>query len=123
VGRLLILADGVFAIALTPLVLSVRVDVTTPASELEAALRDARPASRRPDESLDLMPGRIDAGQIQLLYAEAGLALGIPVATLERDGVIVPDSRTGGPSFVRSGVAYLHTDFGREVLAAVGQPE
>src|SRR5262249_29605340 len=43
VGRLLALSDGVFAIALTLLVLSLRVDVTTPASELGAALRDVRP--------------------------------------------------------------------------------
>jgi hypothetical protein len=69
------------------------------------------------------MPGRIDAGQVQSLNAEAGLALGTLVATLERDGVIVPDPRTGGPSFVRSGVAYLGTNFGREVLAVPGQPE
>jgi hypothetical protein len=70
------------------------------------------------------MSGRIDAGQVQPLYPEAGpLALSTLVATLERDGVIVPDPRTGGPSFVRSGVAYLRTDFGREVLAVPGQPE
>jgi hypothetical protein len=43
------------------------------------------------------MPGRIDAGQVPPLYPEAGLALGTLVATLERDGVIVPDPRTGGP--------------------------
>jgi TMEM175 potassium channel family protein len=43
VGRLLTLSDGVFAIALTLLVLSLRVDITTPASGLGAALRDARP--------------------------------------------------------------------------------
>jgi uncharacterized membrane protein len=43
IGRLLTLSDGVFAIALTLLVLSLRVDVTTPASELGPALRDARP--------------------------------------------------------------------------------
>jgi uncharacterized membrane protein len=42
IGRLLTLSDGVFAIALTLLVLSLRVDVTTPASQLGAALRDAR---------------------------------------------------------------------------------
>jgi hypothetical protein len=39
---------GRLRIALTLLVLSLRVDVTTPAAELGAALRDARPASRRP---------------------------------------------------------------------------
>ena len=43
VGRLLTLSDGVFAIALTLLVLSLRVDVTTPASELGASLREVRP--------------------------------------------------------------------------------
>jgi hypothetical protein len=48
VGRLLTLSDGVFTIALTPLVPSLRVHVATPASELGAALRDAPPASRRP---------------------------------------------------------------------------
>jgi hypothetical protein len=68
------------------------------------------------------MPGRIDAGQVEPLYPEAGVAVGTLVATLECDGVIVPDSRTGGPSFVMSGVAYLRTDFGREVLAVPGQP-
>jgi len=39
---------------------------------------------------VDLMPGRIDAGQAQPLNAEAGRALGTLVATLERDRVIVP---------------------------------
>jgi hypothetical protein len=48
VGRLLTLPDGVFAIALTPLVLRLSVNVATPGSELGAALCDARPASRRP---------------------------------------------------------------------------
>ena len=43
VGRLLTLSDGVFAIALTLLVLSLRVDVTTPASELGSAIRETRP--------------------------------------------------------------------------------
>lgn len=42
-GRLLTLSDGVFAIALTLLVLSLRVDLATPASQLSKALRDAEP--------------------------------------------------------------------------------
>jgi uncharacterized membrane protein len=42
-NRLLALSDGVFAIALTLLVLSLRVDVTTPASQLNNALHDAEP--------------------------------------------------------------------------------
>ena len=46
--RLLTLFDGLFAIALTLLILSLRVDVTTRASELGAALGDARPTSQRP---------------------------------------------------------------------------
>jgi uncharacterized membrane protein len=41
VGRLLTLSDGVFAIALTVLVLSLHVDVSTPASELGATIRQA----------------------------------------------------------------------------------
>jgi hypothetical protein len=76
-----------------------------------------------PDVSLDLMPGRIDVGQMQLLYLEARLALGTLVAPVERQGLVARDPRTGGPSFVRSGVDYLRTDFGREVLAVLGQPE
>jgi len=43
VGRLLALSDGVFAIALTLLTLSLRVDATTSASELGAALRQTWP--------------------------------------------------------------------------------
>jgi hypothetical protein len=64
------------------------------------------------------MPARFRRCTPRLVFA-----LGTLVATLERDGVIVPDPRTGGPSFVRSGVAYLGTDFGREALAVPGQPE
>src|SRR5262249_38963642 len=41
VGRLLTLSDGVFAIALTVLVLSLHVDVSTGASELGAAIHQA----------------------------------------------------------------------------------
>ena len=40
-GRLLTLSDGVFAIALTVLVLSLHVDVSTPASQVGAAIRQA----------------------------------------------------------------------------------
>jgi uncharacterized membrane protein len=39
VGRMLTLSDGVFAIALTVLVLSLHVDASTPASEVGAAIR------------------------------------------------------------------------------------
>jgi len=41
VGRMLTLSDGVFAIALTVLVLSLHVDVSTPASEVGAAIRQS----------------------------------------------------------------------------------
>jgi hypothetical protein len=109
VGPLLTLSDGVFAIALTLLVLSLSVSASRlPLPSWEPPpRRQARIAA--PDESLDVMSGRIDAGQVQPLYPEAGpLALSTLVATLERDGVIVPDPRTGGPSFVRSGCLPPH---------------
>lgn len=69
------------------------------------------------------MPGMIDAGQVQLWHHKAGPVRGTLVATREREGASARDPRTGGPSFVRSSVAYVRTDFGREDFAVLGLPE
>ena len=50
-----------------------------------------------PDISVDLMPGMIDAGWMQLRYHKAGPARWTLVATLEREGPNARDPRTGGP--------------------------
>jgi len=76
-----------------------------------------------PDVSMDLMPGMIDAGQMQLRYHTAGPARWTLVASREREGPSARDPRTGGPSFVRSGLACLRTDFGRQVLVVLGLPK
>jgi hypothetical protein len=76
-----------------------------------------------PDVSVNLMSDMIDAGQPQLCEHNAGATRGTLVATRRCEGRSARDQRTGGPSFVKSSVACLRTDFGREVLAILGPSE